>query len=285
MQEGCSTKGLTEVVKESGRKLVFTFSNSGVVQTYTRNPGLLAGLSANLDKYPPTFSSSKIVQTFDAGFELITGDQSEPASWMNHLKDDLDMPDQALLRHLTVDCSAFGVRWQHYDVRMLGIRIEQPEQAEYSWPYWLISEVNGTKIELVQVWYQRISSLTSPVMCDVRWHPQHGETANLIGVENARNGRDINRAWRGHTLLQKIKLQGRPFDTMSLTRDQFLERAPLACKKLYDMSGEKPTDVQIAEELNISRATLYRYMVNYNLSLNQIRYMAMNIMVGTQAPF
>lgn len=267
------------------QKLLFTFSNSGKVETYTRNPWLLAGLSANRDRHPPTFSSSKIVQTLEAGFELITGDLSEPALWMKRLQDDLDMPSKALLRHLTLDCSAFGARWRHYDLRMLGILVEQPEQAEYSWPYWLISEVDGTKLELAQVWYQRISSMVSPVMCDVRWHPEHGETANLVGIENARNGRDLTRAWRGHTLLQKIKLRGRPLDSGNLTKSQFIERAPQACRKLFDIYGEMPSAVDLAAELYISKATLYRYMERDNLQLNQIRDIALRLCIEHPTPF
>jgi hypothetical protein len=107
---------------------------------------------------------------------------------MIYLKDNLDMPGKALLRHLTISCAALGFRWRHYNLRLLGMLLEQPTQAEFSWPFWLLSDSDGTELELVLVWYCRVSSMISPVMCDVRWHQEYGETANLVGVENARDG-------------------------------------------------------------------------------------------------
>lgn len=128
--------------------------------------------------------------------------------------------------------------------------------------------------------------MSSPVYCDVRWHPERGETVNLTNLENARRGRDITLAWRGRVLLQKINPRGRPESSVNLTRSQFIERAPQVCAKLLETYGETPTDVQIAEELQISRATLYRYMERYNLPLNQIRDIAVRLLIEpTNSPF
>ena len=85
-------------------------------------------------------------------------------------------------------------------------------------------------------------------------------------------------------LLQKINPRGRPESSVSLTRTQFIERAPQACAKLLEILGEIPTDVQIAEELHISRATFYRNMERYNLTLNQIRDTAIKLLIEP-APF
>jgi hypothetical protein len=273
------------VEDSKNQRLIFTFSNSGVVQTYTLNLGLIAKLSPYQDKFPPTFSSSKIVQTTNSGFELISDDLSEPTQWMNILKEELNMPSNALLRHLTISGSAFGIRWRNYNLRFLGMLVEESNQSEGSCPYWRVADINRNDLEYVQVWYQRVSCMKSPVYCDVRWHPEYGETVKLIGVENAKNGRDVNLAWRGWTLLQKIQLQGRPFESLSLSESQFLECAPQVCRKLFDTFGEIPTDVQIAEELHISRATFYRYLRRYNLSLSQIRDMAFNIQHTYPVPF
>jgi hypothetical protein len=273
------------VGSSKSRKLIFTFSNSGVVQTYTRNPGLIAGLSPNRDKFPPTFSSSRIVQSRTSGFELMADGLSEPAPWMNNLKADLEMPGDALLRHLTITGAAFSPRWQNYNLRFLGIVVKQPAQAECSWPFWRVSDTNGNEIEQVQIWFQRVSCLTSPVYGDVRWHPAHGETAALTNVENSRGMRDVRAAVRGLTLLKKINIQGRPVDSGNLTKDQFVELAPLACRKLLDVSGEMPSGVDIAAELFISKATFYRYMRRDDLTLNKIRDKAKRLRVEQPTPF
>lgn len=249
------------------------------MQTFTRNPCLLGEPSLNPDKTLHTFYSSRIVHMLDSGFELIIEALSAPPLWINNLKANLEIPGNALLRHLTINGAAFGVRWQNYDLQFVGILIEQSAQAKCSWPFWHISDTNGNDIELVQVWYQRVSCMHSPVFCDVKWQPDRGETVGFPGLESARRGRDITLAWRGRVLLQKINPQGRPVNSVTLTREQFIERAPQACLALYETFGEIPTDVQIAEELHISRATLYRYMERDNLTLNQIRDMAIKILI------
>lgn len=262
---------------DKGQSLTFKFSNSGVLQTYTRDPELVAELSSNREKYPLTCYSSKIVHTPEVGFELITDTQSEPPRWINNLKNELGMPRGALLRHLTTRGSIFGVRWQNYNLRFLGIVLQPEAVTECSWPYWRISDVEGNDIEHVQVWYQRAACFTSSVFCDVRWHPSRGELVSFPGLEHARRGREVTLAWRGRVLLRKINPRGRPESSVTLTQSQFIERAPQACAKLFNTYGEMPTDVQIAEELQISRATLYRYMGRYNLSLNQIRDIAIRV--------
>ena len=249
------------------------------MQTYTRNPGLIAELSPNRDKHAPTYSSFQIAHTVASGFELITETQPEPPQWINNLKDILGLPDTALLRHLTTNGAIFGIRWQNYDLRFVGIVIKQSAETECSWPFWRISDADGNDIELVQVWFQRASCMLSPVYCDVRWQPDRGETVFFPNTENARRARDITLAWRGRLLLQKIKPRGRPESSVSLTKTQFIELAPQVCAKWLRTFGEVPTDVQIAEDLHISRATFYRYMEKYNMSLNEIRDMAIKILI------
>jgi hypothetical protein len=267
------------VDNSKNKRLTFTFPNSGIVQTFTRDPGVIVEPSPNPDKQPHTFYSSRIIHTLDSGFELITSALSEPPLWINNLKDNLEMPGDALLRHLTINGAAFGVRWQSYDLQFVGIVIDQSARAECSWPFWRTSDKNGNDIELVQVWYQRVACVSSSVFCDIKWQPDRGETIGFPGLESVKRGRDITLAWRGRVLLQKINPRGRPESSVTLTREQFIERAPQACWMLYETFGEIPTDVQIAEELHISRATLYRYMERYNLSLNQIRDMAIKVLI------
>lgn len=267
------------------QRLIFTFSNSGVVQTFTRNPELITKLSPYRDKFPPTFSSSQIIQTPDSGFELKIDAQSLPPEWINNLKTQLEIPDDASLRHLMTSGAVFRPRWQNYNLRFVGIVIEESNQTECSWPYWRTSDSNGNSIELVQVWYQRVSCMYSPVYCDVRWQPDRGETVSFPGLENAKRGRDVTLAWRGRMLLRKLNTRGRPESSVSLTKDQFFERAPQVCAQYLDTFGEMPSDVQIAEGLYISKSTFYRYVDRYKLSLNEIRNMAINMLIEQNSPF
>jgi hypothetical protein len=266
-------------------ELVFRFSNSGVVPTITSNPGLAAELSPKQDKHPPTFYSSKIVQSVTLGFKLLKVRQPSVFQWILNLKDELGMPDNALLRHLEVEGAAFGVRWREYYLRLLGMAVEQPVQSQVACPFWRITDAKGTDIEFVQVWFQRVSCLSSPVYGDVRWHPDRGKTEILTNLENRNGWRDVRAAVRGLTLLQKINFQGRPVDSGTLTISQFIERAPQAYRKLLDMFGENPSVVDVAAELDMSRPTFYRYMEGANLSLSQIRDVALRINIDYPAPF
>jgi len=254
------------------------------VQTYRCNPELRVEPSLPQNQSRSTYSSSQIIHRPALGFELTTDDRAALPRWIHNLKSDLEMPGDATLRQLTTTGYVFGVRWHKYSLRFVGIVVEQPAQPECSWPFWRISDTNGNDIELVQVWYQRVSCVSSPVYCDVRWQPERGETVTFPGLENAKSGRDVSLAWRGRVLLQKINPRGRPESSVSLTRNQFIERAPQACAKLLETFGEMPTDVQIAEELHISRATFYRHVERYNLNLNQIRDAAIKLLIEP-APF
>jgi hypothetical protein len=267
------------VIRTKSQTLVFTFSNSGVVKTHTRNPELTPQLLFNPDSIPPTFSSLQIVQTETSGFELIRETGIELPEWIGNLKELLGIPSNALLRYLNTSGAVFGVRWQNYTLRFVGIVIEQPAEEECTWPFWCISDEKGNDLECVQVWYQRVSCLSTPVYCDVRWQPEQGETVTFPNLENARRNRDVTAAWRGRMLLRKLNPRGRPESSVSLTKDQFIERAPMICSKWLEQFGNMPTDVQLAEELHISRATLYRYMERYGLSLNQIRDTAIRMLI------
>lgn len=196
------------------------------------------------------------------------------------------MPSDVRLRHLTTQGTIFGLRWQKYYLRFLGIVIDSAAQADASWPFWRISNTDGRDVEVVQVWYQRVAYMESPVYCDVKWRPDRGKSVTFPNLDNARRARDITAAWRGKILLEKINPLGRPQNSETLTQAQFMERAPLACAKLLNTFGETPTDAQIAEELHISRATLYRYMERDGLTLNEIRDRGVRLIIEpSDTPF
>jgi hypothetical protein len=267
------------------QELVFRFSNSGVVSTITTNPGLAAELSPKQDKHPPTFYSSKIVQSLTSGYELIKEPQTSIPHWVRNLKDELGMPNDALLRHLEVEGAAFGTRWKKFNLRFLGIVVEQSIQSKYSWPFWHVTDAKGTDIELIQVWYRRASCLASPVYCDIRWRPDRGETVKFPGLENAKKEMDVTLGWRGRILLQKMNPRGRPKGTEKITSDKFLEQAAQACRRLIDTTDEMPSGAAIATELLICSASFYRYMKRDNLTVNIIQDKAKRLQIEYTPPF
>lgn len=250
--------------------------------TSVSDPELIESLSPSPGNSLTAFYSSKIAHRPDSGFELIT--DPEPTSSLDDLRTALGMPFDASVRQLTARGAIFGPRWQNYYLQYAGIVIEQASQSETSSPILRISDLDGNDIQLVQVWYQRASTFYSPVYCDIRWHPRRGEAANLTNTGGVTRWRDIKAAWRGQQLLEGINSVGRPDSSATLTQAQFIRRAPQACARLMYIFGEPPTDAQIAAELHISRATLYRYLGREGLKVNELRDMAVGIIIEP-APF
>jgi hypothetical protein len=265
------------VGSSKSQRLIFTFSNSGVVHVHIENPGLKAEPSSYPPINDPTCSSSKIVGTVTPGIKESFKTQLETPDWVQELKNRLGMPSNAIWRRLTTNGTVFGDCWKQYELRFFGMLVEEPMQTRPAWPFWRISDTYGTDVELIQLWYQQVKHKTSVACCEAVWHPDHGESITFPGLENAKNQTDVVLAWRARILLQKTTLQGRPSTSVHLTQEQFQERAPQAYRKLLDTFGDEPTDVQIAEELYISRATFYRYVRDYKLSINEIRNLALKI--------
>jgi hypothetical protein len=193
------------------------------------------------------------------------------------LKSELGMPEGAVWRRLFAKGGVFGERWRGYDIVFFGMLVNDSDQLEGVCPLWRIKDKSGEVLETIQLWYQKVSHKESPVSCEIRWHPEKGESLDFPGLGSAKREYDITLAWRGKALLQKVAKLGRSNGSSNLTRAEFEERAPKAYRKWVDMFGGEPTDVQFAEELGVSRATLYRYMTNYGVKMPQIRAKAMNL--------
>lgn len=173
------------------QRLKLTFPNSGVVRTELSDPELIAALSPSRNSRPALFSF-KIVHRPGPVFELIN--DSEPIPWLANLKTTLEMPPDALMVHLLTRGAIFGLRWQNYYLRYIGIVIEQAEQSATSSPILRLSDLDGNDFLLVQVWYQRASTF-SPVYSDIRWHPKRGEEAVLTNTGGVTRWRDVRAAF------------------------------------------------------------------------------------------
>ncbi|MDQ3743601.1 MAG: hypothetical protein M3444_04390 [Acidobacteriota bacterium] len=143
-----------------------------------------------------------------------------PPQWALDLKAELGMPAGAVWRRHTTPGVVFGECWRDYTLQFFGMLISN--EHEGPWPSWRVLDRAGKIVENVQIWYQRASHALSPVSCEVRWHPEKGETVTFPGLENAEKQKDITLAWRGKTLLQKVARRGRAFGTVTLTKDVFL---------------------------------------------------------------
>jgi AraC-like DNA-binding protein len=186
------------------------------------------------------------------------------------LKAELGMPQNAVWRRFFTDGVVFGDHWRDYKLVFFGM-LAVDTDYDPSGLYWQITDIDGNPIENIQLWYQKVSHPLTPVSCEFRWHPEKGEKVIFPGMENAKRERDLTIAWRGKALLRKVARLGRPANSFNLSEFEFMERAQKAFINWVSNFGEEPTDVQLAEELGISRATFYRYLRNYNLTIHQIR--------------
>jgi hypothetical protein len=217
------------------------------------------------------FSHLGKVNVYYVRSEQKEGPALPPPQEVIDLKVELGMPQESVWRRLFTGGAIFGDRWRKYKLVFLGMLVEHSAYSNIPGLYWRITDRSGNPIETIQLWFQRVCHPESPVCCELRWHPERGETVTFTDIENAKRERDITLAWRGKALLQKVERMGRSANSFNLTQDEFMERAPKAFGNWLNTFGEEPTDVQLAEELGISRATLYRYLKSYDLTIHQIR--------------
>ncbi|MGI8838907.1 MAG: hypothetical protein ACR2H4_20045 [Pyrinomonadaceae bacterium] len=198
------------------------------------------------------------------------GSPEPPPEWALTLKLELGMPSDSIWRRLVMVGAPLGDKWGDYKLELFGMLVDASPTNGYPWPVWLNSDPTGAPIEVVQLWRQRVTHSTSPLYSEVLWHPKRGRTASIKGLEESHSKSDLLLAWAGLELLQEIVHQGRPVGTVRLTGEQFRSRAVKAYRAYEEMLGERPHDVDLAEKLLISRATLYTYMGNYEFDMHAI---------------
>jgi hypothetical protein len=129
------------------------------------------------------------------------------------------------------------------------------------------------------LYQQKIRYKDSPVYGEIVWHPEHGYSFAIKGIEHAADEAKVLKAWQGLKLLSKAiwqgkgvlprwKTEGRPRGSgllEDLPPEDFRERyADL--RESYEYRRMKlPTQIDMADYLSVKRTTLYRYLKRHGI--------------------
>jgi hypothetical protein len=123
---------------------------------------------------------------------------------------ELGMPDDALVWQVTHRGVDTGKGWAGYTVEMFGMSVGHLP-VPCPWPFWRLSASGGTGAGIVvQLWRQQVRLAESPAYLEARWHPERGETVQLLGLERVAKLEDASKVLRGLRLLRLIDQRGRP---------------------------------------------------------------------------
>jgi hypothetical protein len=148
-----------------------------------------------------------------------------------------------------------------YEIELIGIPVmKAPESAP------VISIDTDGKSLTFSLWRQIARRPGADTYFERLWTPQFGFHESVHGKLTKAN---INKALMARAVLTSV-IKGRHIGSTKLSKKQFLERAPLKYKEWMKELDERPTDVQFAEVLRISKSTLYNYFRDYGSSMNDI---------------
>lgn len=100
---------------------------------------------------------------------------------------------------------------------------------------------------------------------EAMWRPGLKKRLSIRGLEHAKNENDILRAWRGRELLLRLK-RGRPVGPGYYEhRDVFKSRLVSAYDEFIKREGRRPSQGDLALELNLGRITLQRYLKEFDV--------------------
>jgi hypothetical protein len=190
---------------------------------------------------------------------------------------ELGMPQNALWKHIKEPGIWYGEQWQDYYIELFGMTPDYWPGLPCPWPFWRLFVTGGSGPGIVvQVWNQKVFHNNSEVYGEIRWHPDHGKTTSIKGVELDSNKKEIDWAWRGIKLLRHLVHGGRKVGTTIFNAGDFITHSIKGYRELLDKYGEHPSDNSLASYLGISRATFYRYLKAFDTPLSQIRIEALN---------
>lgn len=146
-------------------------------------------------------------------------------------------------------------KWREYLYRWIGIRV--PSEDEPPWPAFRVGDL------CYQQWSRTVFFPDPLLWITARWHPDRGEWIETPAV----SGKDAwNSLWKyGMAALREIPRQGRkPFISRYYpTRQEFGTANEKAKQELTETLGRKPTQYEIAAELNLSRSRFNDYLREY----------------------
>jgi hypothetical protein len=186
------------------------------------------------------------------------------------------MASEETLHPLNLDGKTWGTKWHGYHVELIGTQTNNSTDQTLS--YYQAVTASG-KERCLLLLTQRIRYKDSPVYGEITWHPEIGFSLAIKGIEHATDEAMVLKAWQGLKLLSKakwqgkgvppsLKTEGRPKGSgllADLPPDDFREKyADL--RETYEYRGMKlPTQVDMADHLNVKRTTLYRYLKKHGI--------------------
>ncbi|HEX7999936.1 MAG TPA: hypothetical protein VF528_16225 [Pyrinomonadaceae bacterium] len=193
---------------------------------------------------------------------------------------ELGIPANARVRTLNLTKDNLGNQWKGYSVLLIGVLVKQIPQTTLPFPLYHLHEPDETESKILQLWLQKITYADSPVYGEVRWHPKNGLNIAIRGLEKEADEQDVRRAleglrllstaaWQATEILPKGKRKkGRTKGSELLGKlsvDKF-KREYRDLRDTYDSHKlHLPTQIDMAEFLNVSRTTLYRFMKHHGL--------------------
>lgn len=177
------------------------------------------------------------------------------------------MPAQETSHRIELDGNTLGIKWKGYRVELTGTKTNSVADKTLSY--------YQTDLDYSLLLYQqKIRYKDSPVYGEIVWHPEHGYSLAIKGIEHAADEAKVLKAWQGLKLLSKaawqgkglppsLKLEGRPKGSgllEDLSPEAFREKYE-DLRWAYDSRSMKPpTQVDMADYLSVKRTTLYRYL-------------------------
>lgn len=127
------------------------------------------------------------------------------------------------------------------------------------------------KLSRIRAFYKN-----SPLYSEMRSNPYGVRRVAICGLENRHKKKDLDKAFEGLDLLRAAaKKLGRTKGSRTYSEASFRRRARLAYRDFYDRTGEYPSGELLAIEMHLSRAAFYDHLKAYDLTVSDIRDLAM----------
>jgi hypothetical protein len=167
---------------------------------------------------------------------------------------ELGIPADAPLHRVIIPGSGYGPAWTGFHVEMIGIPFTvQPGAPNPPGPAFRLGTVERGFDLVVQMWGQIVRHDDSGIYVQSRWHPEHGQTYSMHGLERPHRKPDVDRAWRSLGLIRLVERRGRTPDTSKAGVVDELHRAARAVRA----QGRKPTVAALVDEMAVSRSKFH----------------------------
>jgi hypothetical protein len=221
------------------------------------------------------------------------------------LRAELDLPASVRWRVFNEDAAiTVGKEWKGYKLELLGVELGRysewpipPEGLKLYAQMGAIAIRNNGGYDIIRPWLLlpfdcihvrenpdliiklcRIRAFykSSPVYSEMRPHALGVRRVAVHGLEHKHTQKNREKAIKGLDLLRAaVKRGGRRKGSRTYSKADFRRRAPLAYREFYNRTGEYPTGKLVAIEMHLSRSAFYAHLDAYNLTISDIRALAM----------